>query len=526
MLALSIMSAVVLVLSLLISMTRQLHMLQQNSYFNGRYIEWLTSAVSGRTFFSLMTTPFILLFCMLFEFGWLLAAAIIFMVIRLLSAFLDQKNAIKPLVFTARVKRMYFTAAILASIYPVITFLDGNETKIKVMLTVMSAVVVISPFVTMLVNIINSPIEILIKQWYIWDAKKILKSKKDIIVVGITGSYGKTSTKYILSRLLEEKYNVTMTPGNFNTQMGVVRTIREHFKSSADVFVVEMGAKCVGDIKEICDIVKPDVGIVTSVGPQHLNTFKSIGNILSTKLELADAVIAKGGKVFLNGSNDLLADEQGNFPAEFYGDIYGSCCHAENICSTKQGTAFEIVFPDRRFEVTTKLLGAHNVLNIIGAVSVASYLGVSDKDIRFAIANLTPVEHRLEMKPFINNSILIDDAYNANPSGSIEAMKVIGSFDGMKKIVVTPGLVELGEREYDCNYKLGEAAAQNADIVILVGKKRAVPLAEAVNADKSFDQRNLHIVSSFKDAMDLLRTIVDSNCVVIFENDLPDNYAG
>ena len=136
-------------------------------------------------------------------------------------------------------------------------------------------------------------------RWYINDAKKIIKNCPDLLVIGITGSFGKTSVKYFLDELLSVKYNVLKTPGNFNTTLGVVKTIRSSLRATHDIFLCEMGAKNIGDIKEICDIVHPKMGIITSVGEMHLESFKSIENVRKTKFELADS-LPENGKIFLN----------------------------------------------------------------------------------------------------------------------------------------------------------------------------------------------------------------------------------
>ena len=167
--------------------------------------------------------------------------------------------------------------------------------------------------------------------------------------------------------------------------------------------------------------------------------------------------------------------------------------------------------------------GGNSIINISGASALAYELGVSPDDIKFAVASLKPAEHRLEMKPFNKGSLLIDDAYNSNPEGCLEAVRVLGSFDGMKKVVVTPGLIELGEKEYECNFNLGLEAAKNADIIILVGINRSKPMADAVKTT-DFNQDNLYIAASFKEAMEIYNRFADGNTVVLFENDLPDNY--
>ena len=189
----------------------------------------------------------------------------------------------------------------------------------------------------------------------------------------------------------------------------------------------------------------------------------------------------------------------------------------------RNGSSFTLVLRDKRIAVSTKLLGLHSVMNIVAAAAVADALGVTEKDIQYAVSSLKPTEHRLELKPFRNRSLMIDDAYNANPEGSLEAVRVLGSFDGMYKIIVTPGLIELGEREYDCNYRLGLAAAEYCDRIVLVGKNRSKPLHEAV-ASTAFDREKLTVAASFAEAMQQISAELNENCVVLLENDLPDNY--
>ncbi len=517
---LNIISIIIASVTVLFSLTRQLHMLQQNSYYNSRYISWAKENFGFKAVFAVLL---LVASCSFITIDWLIFASIaVVSVCKISHTFIYQKKAIKPIVFTSRVKRMYVTAfIILAAICACYFIFDG--TKIAMLATVL--VLFYFPGVmAVAVNIINAPAEIAVKQWYINDAKKKLRSFGNMKIIGITGSYGKTSTKHILARLLEEKYNVCFTPGSFNTPMGVVRTIREYMKPQTEIFVCEMGAKNVGDIKEICKIVHPDMGIITSVGPQHLNTFKSIENIIKTKFELADSVKEKGGKIYLSNDNVYIKGKSGSYDSVMYGTADGSEFKAENISCGPNGTKFDVVFGDEKISLSTKLLGMHNVINITGAVAIAVGLGVSTRDVVFAVSKLEQTEHRLQLKPFIKGATLIDDAYNANPEGCMEAVRVLGSFDGMKKVIVTPGLVELGEKEYECNYNLGLECTKHCDEIILVGKERSKPMMDAI-ATTDFDKAHVHCVASFKDAMALMQNMLDSNCAVLFENDLPDNYA-
>lgn len=515
-------SAVLLFLTALVTMTRQLHFLQLNSYFNSRFFDYFKDEFNMISVWSLFGCAVIVNLA-LFDIELLtLILTVIFCAIRVFYTVYKLKTAKKGIAFTARIKRFYITAGVIFAVILLLTAFDIIPSSLSVF--VANLCLLLSPFFACFINIINSPVEKAVKRYYINDAKKILKSKTDMKIIGLTGSYGKTSTKYILGRILSEKFNTVITPGSFNTPMGVVITVRNHLTPQTEVFVVEMGAKNVGDIAEICEIVHPTCGVITSVGPQHLNTFGSIENVTKTKFELADEVKKNGGKMYLNLDNEYISAKVGEYDSITYSIDGESDIVATNVKCDKNGLSFTVKYKDTSIDLTTELLGSHNVLNIMSAVGIALDMGISENDIKYAVERLQPTEHRLELKPLFNGALLIDDAYNANPSGCLEAMRVIGSFKPMKRIVVTPGLVELGEKEEECNKALGMAAAENADVIILVGEKRSIPIKEGVLA-KGFPQENLYIAKTFNDAVEIFRPMCDKDTVVIFENDLPDNYA-
>ncbi len=515
-------SILLLSVSALFSLYTQYHMLQQNSYYISRYFTWVKDAYV----FKLCGDCF--LYCILsvlfLQKSPITASAIclIVLIIRVILAIVAKQTAIKPLVFTGRVKRLYCTAVLLLLMLIALCALLCKTPVGEPLLLFSFMLTSVTPILTVLTKIINSPLENLIGRHYINDAKRILKSYASLKVIGVTGSYGKTTTKFILNRILSERFNTVCTPQSFNTPMGVVRTVREKLKPQTEIFICEMGAKKTGDIKEICDIVNPDFGIITSVGEQHLDTFKTVDNVFKTKFELYDAVIRKGGVCLANAESEGISSRRDKCEkAVFFGE--GTDYYADNISYSSAGSVFDLHLRGEVITLKTKLLGRHSIADILSAAALAHILGVGADDIKCAVAALTPAEHRLELKPFNNGSLLIDDAYNSNPEGCLEAVRVLGSFEGMKKAVITPGLIELGSREYDCNFALGLEAAKYCDIIILVGKNRSVPLSDAVRST-GFDTDNLYVVSSFKEAMDLYLTMCDKNSVVLLENDLPDNY--
>lgn len=504
----------------LFSLCYQLQMLQQNSYFPSRYTGWLRANFPFLSVFAFFVSS--LLFCL--KVYWLQAAFLtVWLVSQVLSSIKIQKKSIKKIVFTGRIKRLYgATVIIFAALIIAFAFLN-NSIYGNIAAVVTFLLSFITPLLTYIIWAVTLPVEKAFGRYYINDAKKILKKHSSLKVIGITGSYGKTTTKFILTRILSEKFNTLCTPQSFNTPMGVVRTVREYLKPQTQVFVCEMGAKNIGDIKEICDIVNPDFGLITSVGAQHLETFKSVDNVFKTKFELADAVALKGGKTYVNGDSFELSSRINSKDFTVYGTDDDAKYTAHNISYGRYGSEFDVNLGGNNVHFTSRLLGLHSIINITGAIGLAYELGVSPEDIKFAVASLKPTEHRLEMKSSVNGSIMIDDAYNANPEGCIEAVRVLGSFEGMQKVIITPGLIELGDKEYECNYALGLEAAKICDIIILVGKNRSKPMSDAV-ATTEFPQSKLFVAASFSEAMGIYSQFADSNTVLLIENDLPDNY--
>lgn len=508
--------------SSLFAVTRHFQMFQQNSYYPSRYFKWLRDSFgAGLSICAFMYLAIsVLFFLKLYIVGCVVAFFILFYNIK--TGVELQKRSVKGLVYTARVKRLYVAAILIFAVIIMLYYFFPKGFCGKLFSELVLLLAYVPPVLTFILWAVTLPIEHLISKHYINDAKKILASRPDIKVIGITGSYGKTTTKFILTRILSEKFNVVCTPHSFNTPMGIVKTIRTMLKPQTEIFVCEMGAKEVGNIKEDCDIASPHYGIITSVGPQHLETFKSIENVFSTKFELADAVRENGGRTFVNGDSKEIISRIGK-GFTIYGTDKSFDYYGENLSYGRNGSQFTVTLGGEKVCFTTKLLGLHSIIDIIGAVSLAYTLGVPISDLKYAVASLKPAEHRLEMKPFTNGSLLIDDAYNSNPEGCLEAVRVLGSFEGMKKVIVTPGLVELGEKEYECNYALGAEAAKNCDVIILVGTNRSKPMQDAVN-DSSFNKENLYVAASFKEAMDIYSRFADGNTAVLFENDLPDNY--
>lgn len=497
---------------------RTTHMFQLNSYKPKVQLKWMR-----KNFSHYVINCILLVLSIAALFTNALWLYIVFFAFALIFALVNRpmKNAKKPLVYTARVKRMLVTDLIVWLLLNAAAFFAGDE---RYGLFGMGLILALVPVLPLIGNLINSPIEKAIRQYYINDAKKMLKACLDLKVIGITGSYGKTSVKYYLSTVLKAKYNVLMTPESYNTPMGVVKTIREQLRPTHEIFVCEMGARHVGDIKEICDIVFPEYGIITSIGEQHLETFKSIENIIKTKFELYDAVADKD-KMFLNGDNENITKTligKGDKISHTYGLNEQNETYAYDIKVTNKGTVFSVCCRGQKIEgLQTPLVGEHNVINLTGVISVCLSLGVEAEDIKLFVKKLASPPHRLQLTRR-GNTAIIDDAYNSNPAGCEAALKTLSLFDGVK-VLITPGMVELGEMQDQCNYEFGRQAAAVCDNIYLVGRKQTQPIYKGV-MEAGFSADKLVVCDSFMDAYNKAMALPGTEKIILIENDLPDNY--
>ncbi len=494
-----------------------LHMYQLNSYQALSYFNWVKSKALRDIVFRncWIFIPIVLSFSnnfIVLVTGTIISYVIMFGVNR-------KKKYKKPLVFTDRVTRLLATMGVFNLAVTIFSMMYLSLWQASILLSIWT---VMLPFIIMFANLVNSPIEKSVNNKFIKEARHILESMPNLKVIGITGSYGKTSTKYFLNKLLSTKYNVLMTPGNFNTTLGVVRTVRESLRATHDVFLCEMGARHVGDIREICELVKPEYGIISSIGPQHLETFFTIENVVKTKFELADS-IPSSGKIFLNYGNDLIRDNKCDKNVISYGiDRSDVLYNATDIVVDSKGSRFTVSGNGEKQEFVTRLIGRHNVENITGAIAVANQMGIKMEELVFAVKKLEAVPHRLELVKG-NTASIIDDAYNSNPVGAKMALDTLACFEGVK-ILITPGMVELGSQQDKCNYEFGANAAGVCDYIVLVGREQTKAIYEGI-ISKKFDEKKLFIADSFDEGMSFIKDIkVDREKFVLIENDLPDNY--
>ena len=508
---------------------RSLHMLQQNLYNeNNRYLRWMIKNIKI-TLLNISVISIVFSFILLYFNDDITINFLLFIImcIYFVGWFKEkeiQKNNQnkKPLVYTARIKRLIFTLTIIYSL-PVVFGIVFK--RVDVGLFISNILVGFSFITTFVALLINYPIEKIVYKHYEISAKEKLNSMKNLKVVGITGSYGKTSCKNILNDILSAKYSTLATPKSLNTFNGLMITINNKLSKVDEIFIAEMGAYVRGEINGLCDLVNPKYGIITSIGTAHLETFGSEDNITKGKMELIEHLP-------IDGIGVLNKDD----PKQSSYKIKNKCkilwigveskdvdVRASNIKIKDLKTTFDVQFKgdDKKYKFETKLLGKHNIYNILSALALAKEFKIPTKDLISAVKRIKNVEHRLQIKK-LGNFYQIDDAYNSNPIGAKSALEVLNSTDGYK-VVVTPGMIELGNKEYELNKEFGRQIAEVADFVILVGEKQTKPILDGLQ-EKKFDKAKIKVLNDVRESYTFINGLEKENVYALYENDLPDTY--
>ena len=517
-----IISAIVTIPYIYVITKHNLHMLQQNFYNeNNRYIKW--GMKNTDKVFMYFEIPIILItfFNIFLQNEFLCLINLLYITLfYFVYEGLKREQVKIPLKVTSRVKRLSVTIFILY----LIPLILANAFDFGIFMFIYSVMIFINYFIVYISNIINIPIEKYVFHYYKSKAVKKLKLMNNMEVIGITGSYGKTSSKNILKDILSVKFNALATPHNYNTQYGLILTINNYLDKFNDVFIAEMGAFKRGRIKLLCDLVKPKYGIITTIGKAHLDTFGSVSNIQKGKFELIES-LPSDGVAILNKDDELQCSYELKNDCQVIwigidnkkADIYAS-----DIKMNRDGMNFLVHFKNKKKPVKfhTKLLGKPNIYNILAGIAFGNYLKMTDKELQLGVEKIKPIEHRLELKKLPNYTI-IDDAYNSNPVGANMALDVLNLMDGIK-VVVTPGMIELGEEQDTLNKEFGEHIGKVADLVILVGEKQTKPIYNGL-IESGYNPKKIKVINNVKDAF---KIIDDKNfekeAYILLENDLPD----
>ncbi len=496
-----------------------------------------------------------------------------------------RRPAIKPLVFTDRALRLLIAALLPLLLLTLVAIsLAGAGLTLAgliVALALAFALLALAPWTLLAANIALRPIQGAINRHYEQHARDLLRDWAPL-AIGITGSYGKTTTKFCIGAVLAADRPTLVTPNSYNSLLGVVRTINEQLEWRHRAFVVEMGMFRRGDIAELCELVHPTIGVITAIGPMHLERLGSIEAIAAAKGELLDALPPDGHFVTNAGDPRCLelaaraavpvtlfgiedgpkqsavvaaASDRGGTPQRTPEPRTGQAAvaAASPAPDTPHGTpnpspknkphiqviARDIQLADGRTKfdlqldgpdspavaVSAGLLGRHNVLNLLAAAAVGRVLGIEPARIAEGLGQVQAPAHRLQ--PIHNRRagiVVIDDAYNSNPDGAAAALQVLREHPATRRLLVTPGMVELGELEAQLNRRFGEQVGAVCDIAILVGPARTEPIREGLAAT-GMDPAGVHVVRDIAEATELLGRLTRAGDVVLFENDLPDTYS-
>ena len=387
----------------------------------------------------------------------------------------------------------------------------------------------LGPYAVWLGGILVAPVERAIFRKYLGEADRRMRTYPGR-VVGITGSYGKTSTKLIVAELLAARYRVLKTPAGVNSTMGVTRVIREELRDDYEFFVVECSAYGPGEIRQVCDIVHPSLGILTAVGVQHLERFGTQERIAEAKYELL-AALPSGAPAVVNADDPICLKLAGRARADGKRVLlYGMGETAEplairgtDVKVSGRGTHFRAVAGSgETADFETRLLGRWNLSNVLAGLAAAVECGVPLPAMRDAVAGLSPAPKRLEVKEE-GGIVKILDVANSNPRGAEMALEVLAQFEGGSRILITPGMVELGPIEAEENRRFGEKAAAACDYVVLVGVEQTRPIREGLTR-RGFAADRVLVARNADEVADRLAGIVRQGDVLLYENRLPDTY--
>ncbi len=422
----------------------------------------------------------------------------------------------KPLKFTVKIKLITALNSLLilsVSLY-VSKFFNSNHYQIGSLVLFFALGLYFSYIFLIVINVLLLPIDIFIKEFLIFLAKSKIKKLKKLKVIGVAGSYGKTGMKDLISTILSEKYQVVKTSESVNTPIGIAKTILSQVDEKTQILVVEMGEYYPGDIKNICSIVTPHVGVITGINEAHFERLNSINNSIKTIFEIAQNM-KPDGVLLLNVKDKYVKDNYEKFIKKQSVYLYQAKGKIE-FNEDAPGYIYKKMF--------LPILGEYNLDKIDGVIYLAKKLGLTDFEIESGLKKIKTPAHRLQ--PILNlekNILIIDDSYNGNPDGVEEAIKTLSKFSKRRKIFITPGLVEMGNKSNEVHQRIGKRLNDVVDLVILVKNSVTPDIGEGL-IKSGFKKQNIIWFDSMMEAQSNLINYAKSGDVILFQNDWPDNY--
>ena len=547
-----------------VRLKRFLHILQLEEYLTPQFLHWL--AVSVRRYLSPPLVlagggvSLLLLIALTLDSDRAIWAAITAWGLTCVSLILRGRSQQpkKPLVMTSRARRLLLTGEVLdlgiIGLAVGLGLLGGEREAIAAGVVATFVACLLAGHVLVIANLSLWPFEEMSRRRFQRMAARKLREKRPRIIA-ITGSAGKTTTKELVAHLLSARHRVLKTPASFNTPLGIARTVNDSYDGQ-EFFVVEMGAYKRGEIERLCRLVGgADVSVITTVNAQHIERFGSLVATAEAKFEIVEG-LRPGGTEVLNfdvaairelvmtrvpfgaaqgmlrhrfGAQDERVDnrptsEQTGIEVLAFGvESEDVGLRGTNVVETQTGVEFDVTYRGEKAHVVTQLLARHNAGNVLAAIGVGLTCGLELAYMAAAIRQFAPPEHRLQPVQLGNGVTVLDDAYNANPEGIIGALEVLGRYAPRRRIVVTPGLIEMGREKASYHGRIGRAAAKWADVAVLVGPKQTADIKAAM-LEASFPPDRLHVARGFAEAQDMLRRVGEPGDVILYANDLPDQF--
>jgi UDP-N-acetylmuramoyl-tripeptide--D-alanyl-D-alanine ligase len=390
-------------------------------------------------------------------------------------------------------------------------------------------------------TILLIPADWLVKSVIVARAKLRINDKGSRIkIIGIAGSYGKTTMKEVLKEVLGARFQVLATPESVNTPVGIARWILKNFYESlpssvpqkggtpspargegnTEVAIIEMGEHYKGDVEEICELARPDVIVVTGINEAHLERMKSLDKITETIFEIV-AKAKPGALVVINGDDKNVIEHYKEYvwPDHKVEKFQISNFKSQMFSTEKLCWEAEI---EKLGKFEINLLGEYALGDVSAAIKIAQGFGMNEEEIKKGIAKIKPVEHRLQPIKSAGGVLVIDDAYNGNPAGVAEAIKVLSRFQNRRKLFITPGLVETGKATADIHREIGKQLAEVADVVILI-KNSVTPFIDEGLKMKDKAPEVIWFETA-QEAHASLAKILKPGDVIVFQNDWGDQY--
>jgi len=456
----------------------------------------------------------------------------------------QEREQKKKLFRTQRVTRILLAAAAVSALALVVSyfgasFIAPRDISLIRILTASSigmVVYLLAPIWLISGSLFMQPLEIYLRQRYLNQARRVLAAINPKII-GITGSYGKTTTKNFLRDIMSLRFRTYATPKSYNTLMGISLAINRDLADDyrSEYFISEMGAYVPGEIDRICQLTPPDIAIVTEIGPQHLERFKTLENTSAAKYEIIKNLKPEGVGVF-NWDNvyiqKMVAQGYPHTRLTVSRELNLTQARRQNVTwiasdihESLAGLRFTVTHVEsgREAVLRTSLLGEHNVTNLLLCIAVAWHEGIPLSDIARRIHTLKPAESRLVRQTSAAGITILNDAYSANPKGAASALKVLGMHTDGKRLVITPGMIELGIMQDAENRKLGKLAAQFATDIVLIGSEQTQPILEAIQ-ETHFDMARVRVFETLAESVHWYQQHLMADDAVLFLNDLPDTY--